>query len=78
MKLITARAASDMLNIRLHRLYELTRQSAVPHVRIGRRQLRYDEGALIEWATCGGNVAGSVGKRLLRARQGEVSGDEPN
>lgn len=59
MKLITAKAASEILNIRLQRLYELVRQGLIPHVKIGLRQLRFDPDVLQAWAKNGGAVAGS-------------------
>jgi excisionase family DNA binding protein len=54
LKLIAAAEASHMLNIRLQRLYELVRQRAIPHVKIGSRQLRFDPDELTAWAKRGG------------------------
>jgi len=54
LKLITATEASEMLNIRLQRLYELVRQRAIPHVKIGARQLRFDPDELTAWVKRGG------------------------
>jgi excisionase family DNA binding protein len=54
MKLITATVASEFLNIRIQRLYELVRQRAIPYVKIGSRQLRFDMDELIAWAKRGG------------------------
>jgi excisionase family DNA binding protein len=56
MKLITAKAASEMLNIRLQRLYELVRRGLIPHVKVGIRQLRFDSDELIAWTKRGGAV----------------------
>jgi len=56
MRLITARAASEALNIRLPRLYELVRVGAVPCVRLGLRQLRFDLDVLSEWSKSGGQI----------------------
>ena len=52
--LIKAPEAAKMLDIRLARLYELTRQRIVPAVRIGPKQLRYDREKLREWIEKGG------------------------
>lgn len=52
--LIKAPEAAKMLDIRLARLYELTRQKIVPSVRIGPKQLRYDRDSLLEWIRQGG------------------------
>jgi hypothetical protein len=52
--LIKAPEAAKMLDIRLARLYELTRQRIVPSVRVGPKQLRYDPDTLREWIEKGG------------------------
>jgi hypothetical protein len=52
--LIKAPEAAKMLDIRLARLYELTRQRIVPSVRVGPKQLRYDPNTLREWIQKGG------------------------
>ena len=52
--LIKAPEAAKMLDIRLARLYELTRQRIVPAVRIGPKQLRYDRDSLRDWIQRGG------------------------
>ena len=54
MHLITAKEASQILGIRLPRLYELTRQRLIPSVRLGERAIRFDEGALKEFIERGG------------------------
>ena len=54
LKLITAAAASSLLNIRVQRLYELVRQRTIPYVKLGTRQLRFDEDELTAWAKRGG------------------------
>ena len=73
MRLITARAASEVLNIRLPRLYELVRVGAVPCVRLGMRQLRFDPDVLSAWSKSGGHVdtehkqtAGEKAKQSVR------------
>jgi excisionase family DNA binding protein len=55
MRLIAAKEASQMLGVKLPRLYELVRIRAVPTVKLGQRQLRFDEDLLIEWARQGGS-----------------------
>ena len=56
MLLITAKQASEMLSVRLPRLYELVRLKRLPFVRLGSRQIRFDPEELSEWAKQGGNV----------------------
>ena len=53
MKLLNAEQVAEILNIRLHRVYELARLDAIPVVRLG-RQMRFDENALHEWIKSGG------------------------
>lgn len=54
MRLVDAKAASEILGVRLARLYELVRLKAVPHVRLGQRQIRFDPERLAEWTAKGG------------------------
>jgi excisionase family DNA binding protein len=61
MHLITAKEASQILGIRLARLYELTRQRLIPCVKVGEKAIRFDEAALREWIEHGGvNQADSM------------------
>jgi excisionase family DNA binding protein len=57
MKLITAKELASAWQMPLARVYELARAGALPVVRIGERQLRFDEAALREWVARGGSVA---------------------
>jgi excisionase family DNA binding protein len=57
--LIRAPEAARMLDIRLARLYELTRQRIIPAVRVGQKQLRYDRETLREWIQRGGLKQGN-------------------
>jgi excisionase family DNA binding protein len=54
MKLLTAREVSQVLQVTPARVYELARVRAIPTVRIGERQVRFDENALREWIARGG------------------------
>lgn len=54
MQLITAKEASQILGIRLPRLYELTRQHLIPSVKLGERAIRFDEAALRRFIDNGG------------------------
>lgn len=56
MRLITAKEASEILGVRLARLYELVRLKVVPHVRLGRRQIRFDVEVLTAWSKSGGSA----------------------
>lgn len=54
-KLKTAKWVSEFLDIKIARVWELTREKKIPFVQIGERQYRYSEDALIRWAENGGN-----------------------
>lgn len=54
-KLKTAQWVSEFLDIKLARVYELTREKKIPFVQIGERQYRYSETALTQWIENGGN-----------------------
>ncbi len=51
----TAKWVSEFLDIKLARVYELTRENKIPFVQIGERQYRYSELALVNWIEQGGN-----------------------
>jgi excisionase family DNA binding protein len=57
MRLIQAKRASEVLSVSLARLYELARLGIIPVVRLGPRQIRFDEGALAQWIERGGLTA---------------------
>ena len=54
MRLIKAKEAAELLDLRLPRLYELTRQRLIPSVRVGEKAIRFDEAALKEFIQRGG------------------------
>jgi excisionase family DNA binding protein len=54
MRLIRAKEAAELLDLRLPRLYELTRQRLIPSVKVGEKSLRFNEVALREWVERGG------------------------
>jgi excisionase family DNA binding protein len=51
MSLIQAKRASEVLSVSLERLYELARLGVIPVVRLGPRQIRFDEEALTSKVT---------------------------
>jgi excisionase family DNA binding protein len=53
MQLLTAKQVSESLSLPLQRIYELTRNGTLPHVRIF-RQVRYSPDALRRWIEQGG------------------------
>ena len=66
--LINARAASELLGLRLPRLYELARLRVVPFVRFGPKQIRFDPEVLAEWSKGGGLITPDVRKENQDAR----------
>ncbi len=76
MRLIQAKRASEVLSVSLARLYELARLGIIPVVRLGPRQIRFDEDALTEWVQRGGLAAEGNGSvqvsELTRGRVGSI------
>ncbi len=72
MKLITAIDASELLNIRVQRLYELVRQRAIPYVKFGSRQLRFDLEELTAWVKRGG----ADGSEALASEESDHESDK--
>ena len=60
MQLLTAKQVSESLSLPLQRIYELTRNGTLPHVRI-LRQVRYSPDALRKWIERGGTNSTSGG-----------------
>ena len=67
----TAPQVAELLCVPTRRVYALTRAGLLPHVRLGSRQIRFDERAVREWIDGGG----SAGDRSQEA--GERLGAEP-
>ncbi len=59
-RLLTAQQTAEMLQVSVTRIYELARLGTVPCVRI-RRQLRFDEAALLNWVAQGGELISKAG-----------------
>jgi excisionase family DNA binding protein len=49
MRLLTADEVASILSVSTARVYELARRNAIPALKLGERQLRFDETALREW-----------------------------
>ena len=54
-KLKTAKWVSELLGVKIARVWELTREEKIPFIQIGERQYRYSETALMDWINGGGN-----------------------
>ncbi len=55
-RLLLAEEVAQMLSVSKDRVYSLTRQNLIPHVRIG-RQLRFSYRAIEDWISRGGSVS---------------------
>jgi excisionase family DNA binding protein len=49
MKLLTAHEVAGILSVSTARVYELARRNAIPALKLGERQVRFDETALRNW-----------------------------
>jgi excisionase family DNA binding protein len=58
--LLTYREAASLLGIRVATLYSMISRREIPHVRLGRRMVRFDRTDLLAW----------VGARRVAARAG--------
>jgi len=65
-KLLTAEEVSEILRLSTWQVYELARQGAIPHVRIG-RLVRFRADILDEWTRSGGTP-------FVRSREGRRAG----
>ncbi|BDG59924.1 helix-turn-helix domain-containing protein [Caldinitratiruptor microaerophilus] len=54
-RLATAREIAAEYGLRVERVYELARQSLIPHVRVG-RSVRFDRLAVERWIEAGGQA----------------------
>jgi excisionase family DNA binding protein len=56
MRLLDAKEVAEILQVNTQRVYELTRQGILPSIRIGARQIRFEEERLIRWIENGGRL----------------------
>ena len=49
MRLLTADEVAGILSVSTARVYELARRNAIPALKLGERQVRFDETALRNW-----------------------------
>ena len=54
-RIIRADEVAELLDVTQMRVYELVRQKLIPHFRVGVRQIRFQERAIIEWRDMGGS-----------------------
>jgi excisionase family DNA binding protein len=56
MHLLNAKEVAEILQVNTQRVYELTRQGILPSLRIGARQIRFEETRLLQWIENGGGL----------------------
>jgi excisionase family DNA binding protein len=55
-QILVADEVAEMLRVDRQRVYELVRRNAIPVIRVGERQYRFDAEAIRQWIERGGNV----------------------
>jgi excisionase family DNA binding protein len=50
------------LQVSKARVYELVRLQLIPSVKVGQRQIRFDDAALQRWIACGGSANDAASK----------------
>lgn len=56
-QILIADEVAEMLRVDRQRVYELARRNAIPVIRLGERQYRFDSEAIREWMERGGSSA---------------------
>ena len=56
-QILVADEVAEMLRVDRQRVYELVRRNAIPVIRVGERQYRFDAEAIRQWIERGGSVA---------------------
>lgn len=55
-QILIADEVAEMLRVDRQRVYELARRNAIPVIRLGERQYRFDAEAIRQWMTRGGST----------------------
>lgn len=71
-QILIADEVAEMLRVDRQRVYELARRDAIPVIRLGERQYRFDAEAIRQWMERGGSPAMFAGDTSLN---GEKHGD---
>jgi excisionase family DNA binding protein len=70
MRLVDAKEVAEILQVNIQRVYELTRQGILPNIRIGPRQIRYEETRLTQWIEHSGRLNAEGLEAKLAAEEG--------
>ena len=61
-QILVADEVAEILRVDRQRVYELARRNAIPVIRVGERQYRFDAEAIRQWIERGGNVEKKEGR----------------
>jgi excisionase family DNA binding protein len=61
-QVLIADEVAEMLRVDRQRVYELARRNAIPVIRLGERQYRFDAEAIRQWIERGGSAASNGGR----------------
>lgn len=75
MRLLDAKEVAEILQVNVQRVYELTRQGILPSIRIGPRQIRFEETRLTQWIEHGGRLNAESLEAKLAAEEGLSASD---
>ena len=75
MRLLDAKEVAEILQVNLQRIYELTRLGVLPSVRIGPKQIRFEETRLMQWIAHGGRLNAEGLEAKLAAAEGLGASD---
>ncbi|MDQ3687337.1 MAG: helix-turn-helix domain-containing protein [Acidobacteriota bacterium] len=70
-QILVADEVAEMLRVDRQRVYELVRRHAIPVIRLGERQYRFDAEAIKRWMTRGGTVEGKQNDEGTSQTSGE-------
>jgi len=67
-QILVADEVAEMLRVDRQRVYELVRRNAIPVIRLGERQYRFDAEAIRQWMTRDGSMAAEEGAMKAKDR----------
>lgn len=66
-QILVADEVAELLRVDRQRVYDLARRNAIPVIRLGERQYRFDAEAIRQWITRGGSTA--TEDRAMKAKE---------
>lgn len=68
-QILVADEVAEMLRVDRQRVYELARRNAIPVIRLGERQYRFDAQAIRQWIVDGGSSTESQTKDEFKSNR---------